>query len=140
MGHCNTGTDIKQASFLGERGEYIASGSDDKRWFIWEKRTGRLVKMLLGDDNVVNCIQCHPFDCCVATSGIDDSIKLWTPVAEVASRSAGGAQGPDPGDVVKVMTANQARMKQPREFGLPMELLQGLRVQEGAEHIQCSPS
>lgn len=31
-------------------GEYIASGSDDGRWFIWEKKTGRLLKMLHGDD------------------------------------------------------------------------------------------
>lgn len=30
-------------------GEYVASGSDDGRWFIWEKQTGRLIKMLLGD-------------------------------------------------------------------------------------------
>ncbi|KAK8552154.1 hypothetical protein V6N12_040764 [Hibiscus sabdariffa] len=37
-GHCNVGTDIKQASFLGQR--------------------------------VVNCVQCHPFDCFVATSGM----------------------------------------------------------------------
>ncbi|GMP45790.1 hypothetical protein CsSME_00014181 [Camellia sinensis var. sinensis] len=50
VGHCNVGTDIKQASFLGQRGEYVASGSDDGRWFIWEKRTGRLIKVLVGDD------------------------------------------------------------------------------------------
>lgn len=31
-------------------GEYIASGSDDGRWFIWEKKTGRLLKMLHGDN------------------------------------------------------------------------------------------
>lgn len=31
-------------------GEYVASGSDDGRWFIWEKRTGRLIKMLQGDE------------------------------------------------------------------------------------------
>lgn len=31
-------------------GEYVASGSDDGRWFIWEKKTGRLLKMLQGDD------------------------------------------------------------------------------------------
>ena len=30
-------------------GEYVASGSDDGRWFIWEKRTGRLIKILVGD-------------------------------------------------------------------------------------------
>lgn len=86
----------------------MASGSDDGRWFIWEKQTGRLIKMLLGDEagsilspcdsvwllhrfsstfliiidlfivclTVVNCIQCHPFDCVVATSGIDNTIKV----------------------------------------------------------------
>ncbi len=31
-------------------GEYVASGSDDGRWFIWEKQTGRLIKMLVGDE------------------------------------------------------------------------------------------
>lgn len=31
-------------------GEYVASGSDDGRWFIWEKQTGRLIKMLSGDE------------------------------------------------------------------------------------------
>lgn len=25
---------------------------------------------------VVNCVQCHPFDCVVATSGIDNTIKV----------------------------------------------------------------
>lgn len=30
-------------------GEYVASGSDDGRWFIWEKETGRLIKILVGD-------------------------------------------------------------------------------------------
>lgn len=37
-------------------GEYVASGSDDGRWFIWEKRTGRLIKMLTGDDAGNNCL------------------------------------------------------------------------------------
>ncbi|XVF33948.1 hypothetical protein REPUB_Repub18cG0015300 [Reevesia pubescens] len=64
--------------------EYVASGSDDGRWCIWERRTERLIKMLLGDDAVVNCVQCHPFDCFVTTSGIDSTIKLWTPTTVVA--------------------------------------------------------
>ncbi|KAI5054823.1 hypothetical protein GOP47_0029968 [Adiantum capillus-veneris] len=85
VGHCNTGTDIKQATFLGERGDYVASGSDDGRWFIWHKKTGRLLKLLKGDENVVNCVQCHPFDCAIATSGIDNTIKMWTPCAQEPS-------------------------------------------------------
>lgn len=36
-------------------GEYVASGSDDGRWFIWEKRTGRLIKILNGDGSGKHC-------------------------------------------------------------------------------------
>ncbi|XWS21435.1 hypothetical protein CRYUN_Cryun30bG0054400 [Craigia yunnanensis] len=115
VGHCNVGTDIKQASFLGQRGEYVASGSDDGRWFVWEKRTGRLIKMLLGDDAVVNCVQCHPFDCFVATSGIDSTIKLWTPTAAVPSMVAGGSAGPETSNVLEAMESNQRKLCRNRE-------------------------
>ncbi|XVF39609.1 hypothetical protein PTKIN_Ptkin01aG0047400 [Pterospermum kingtungense] len=115
VGHCNLGTDIKQASFLGQRGEYVASGSDDGRWFIWEKRTGRLIKMLLGDDAVVNCVQCHPFDCFVATSGIDNTIKLWTPTAAVPSMVAGGSAGPETSNVFEALESNQRKLCRNRE-------------------------
>ncbi|CAM6082961.1 unnamed protein product [Calypogeia fissa] len=141
VGHCNTGTDIKQASFLGERGEFVASGSDDGRWFIWAKKTGRLVKMLSGDEHVVNCVQCHPFDCAIATSGIDYTIKMWTPCAGDPSMVAGGVQGPEAGDLFRVMVENQHHM---RRQGLPLEFLQRFRVQEtneGAAHpFECTQS
>ncbi|KAH1245130.1 WD and tetratricopeptide repeats protein 1 [Glycine max] len=113
VGHCNIGTDIKQASFLGQRGEYVASGSDDGRWFIWEKCTGRLIKMLSGDESVVNCVQCHPFDFVVATSGIDSTIKIWTPTAPVPSSVAGGSAGPETGDVLVAMESNQQKLSRP---------------------------
>ncbi|KAF3326482.1 WD and tetratricopeptide repeats protein 1 isoform X2 [Carex littledalei] len=140
VGHCNVGTDIKQASFLGQRGEFIASGSDDGRWFIWEKQTGRLVKMLAGDEAVVNCIQAHPFDCAVATSGIDNTIKIWTPIAEVASRVAGGAAGPEMLDVLKAMQGNQRQLSHSREIMLPLELLERIRMHEFAESLECTQS
>ncbi|XP_010453127.1 PREDICTED: WD and tetratricopeptide repeats protein 1 [Camelina sativa] len=133
VGHCNTGTDIKQASFLGQRGEYIASGSDDGRWFIWEKQTGRLMKVLLGDQAVVNCIQCHPFDSVVATSGIDNTIKIWSPTAAVPSIVAGGSAGPATANVVEVMEINQQKLSHNRENPLSVELLQRFRMQELAE-------
>uniref|UniRef100_A0A2N9I9X6 Anaphase-promoting complex subunit 4 WD40 domain-containing protein n=1 Tax=Fagus sylvatica TaxID=28930 RepID=A0A2N9I9X6_FAGSY len=184
VGHCNVGTDIKQASFLGQKaarfavgfakrrlsgavgraspiwslgfatrrlsgavrgglreeeverrggtsfadlvtglrneaverhGEYVASGSDDGQWFIWEKQTGRLIKMLLGDDAVVNCVQCHPFDSVVATSGIDNTIKIWTPCAPVPSIVAGGAERPETADVLVAMENNQRKLCRSRE-------------------------
>jgi hypothetical protein len=37
-------------------GEFVASGSDDGRWFIWQKKTGRLIKILAGDENgIIAC-------------------------------------------------------------------------------------
>ncbi|KAJ1424805.1 WD40/YVTN repeat-like-containing domain superfamily [Sesbania bispinosa] len=133
VGHCNVGTDIKQASFLGQNGEYVASGSDDGRWFIWEKRTGRLIKMLNGDQSVVNCVQCHPFDFVVATSGIDSTIKIWTPSAPVPSSVAGGSAGPETGDVLVAMESNQQKLSRNRDSILPFELLEPFRMPEFPE-------
>ncbi|KAK2445509.1 Transducin/WD40 repeat superfamily protein [Trifolium repens] len=133
IGHCNVGTDIKQANFLGQRGEYVASGSDDGRWFIWEKRTGRLMKILSGDESVVNCVQCHPFDFVVATSGIDSTIKIWTPSAPVPSSVAGGSAGPETGDVLVAMENNQQKLSRNRDSILPFELLEPFRMHEFPE-------
>ncbi|KAL5982354.1 hypothetical protein ACLOJK_016425 [Asimina triloba] len=143
VGHCNVGTDIKQASFLGQReldlrGDFVASGSDDGRWFIWEKRTGRLIKMLAGDDAVVNCVQCHPFDCTIATSGIDSTIKIWTPCAETPSIVAGGAAGPETVDVLSAIESNQNKLCSSREAFLlfsivPFKKRLGRNREEGEE-------
>ncbi|PWA42320.1 Tetratricopeptide-like helical [Artemisia annua] len=133
VGHCNVGTDIKQASFLGQKGEYIASGSDDGRWFIWEKSTGRLVKMLNGDSAVVNCVQSHPFDSIVATSGIDNTIKIWSPLASVPSVVAGGTAGPETANILDTMEENQRRLSDNHELLLPFEILEGFRMHEFPE-------
>ncbi|KAG8097136.1 hypothetical protein GUJ93_ZPchr0013g35771 [Zizania palustris] len=139
VAHCNVGTDIKQASFLGEQGEFIASGSDDGRWFIWDKRTGRLIKMLVGDGAVVNCIQSHPYDCAVATSGIDNTIKLWTPDVNATSID----DGPEI-DVSSVIENNQRKLSRSRENLLPFELLERFRMHEFAEGslhpLECAQS
>ncbi|KAH7654664.1 WD and tetratricopeptide repeats protein 1 [Dioscorea alata] len=132
IGHCNIGTDIKQASFLGQLGEYVASGSDDGRWFIWEKRTGRLMKMLEGDRAVVNCVQCHPFDCAVATSGIDNTIKMWTPHGQVSTMVAGVA-GPVTADVLSAIEINQRKLRRSRETILPLQFFEQFPVHEFAE-------
>ncbi|KAL6527287.1 hypothetical protein OROGR_016377 [Orobanche gracilis] len=133
VGHCNVGTDIKQASFIGQRGEYVASGSDDGRWFIWEKKTGRLVKMLHGDDAVVNCIQCHPYDAVIATSGIDSTIKIWTPNSPVPSFVAEETAGPEISTVLEAMEENQHKLCSTREAILPFEILERFRTHEFAE-------
>eukprot|EP00258_Populus_trichocarpa_P033781 XP_024449800.1 WD and tetratricopeptide repeats protein 1 [Populus trichocarpa] len=116
-----------------QTGDYVASGSDDGRWFVWEKQTGRLIKMLLGDEAVVNCVQCHPFDCVVATSGIDSTIKIWSPSASVPSIVAWGAAGPEICNVLEAMESNQRRLCHNREAILPFELLERFRMHEFTE-------
>ncbi|ELU04921.1 hypothetical protein CAPTEDRAFT_219756 [Capitella teleta] len=75
-GHRN----IKEAAFWGE--SYIMSGSDCGHVFVWDRHSGKLVMLLEADKHVVNCIQPHPYDPILATSGIDYDVKIWTPCSE----------------------------------------------------------
>lgn len=104
-GHCNTTTDIKEANFLGSYGEYIVAGSDDGTFFVWERKTCKIVSVLRGDESIVNCLQPHPTDCLLATSGIESNIKLWSPGPEDGSENKYLVS-----DVSKTATANQRRM------------------------------
>ena len=65
---------IKQANFWGDN--YVMSGSDCGRVFVWDKWTGQVVNMLVGDSHVVNCVQPHPFTCCKLTS-INEMVLLY---------------------------------------------------------------
>ncbi|XP_043477036.1 WD and tetratricopeptide repeats protein 1 [Leptopilina heterotoma] len=81
-GHCNTTTDIKEVNFFGNNGQYIVAGSDDGSFFVWDRVTTNIVRILRGDERIVNCLQPHPSVCLLATSGIDPDIRLWSPLPE----------------------------------------------------------
>ncbi|CAG2110116.1 unnamed protein product [Medioppia subpectinata] len=81
-GHCNTTTDIKEANFFGSDGQYIIAGSDDGSFFVWNKETTNIMRVMRGDDSIVNCLQPHPSSCLLATSGIDQVVRLWSPRPE----------------------------------------------------------
>nr|GAT59468.1 WD40 repeat-like protein [Mycena chlorophos] len=72
---------IKDVNFLGPRDEFVVSGSDCGNLFCWNKGTGELRDILEGDGVVVNVIEGHPHLPIFACSGIDDTIKLFAPVA-----------------------------------------------------------
>lgn len=55
-------------------------GSDDGNIFFWDKKTTNIVKVVKGDNMVVNCLQPHPDLCLLATSGIENCIRLWSPL------------------------------------------------------------
>lgn len=82
IGYCNTETDIKEAAFFGNNDAFIVAGSDDGRAYIWNKVTGKLVNAIVADETILNCVRPHPFDSCLATSGIEDVIRLWSPIGD----------------------------------------------------------
>ncbi|KAF7841339.1 DDB1- and CUL4-associated factor 8 isoform X3 [Senna tora] len=80
-GHRNCKT-VKGVNFFGPNCEYVVSGSDCGRIFMWKKKGGQLVRVMEeGDKLAVNCIESHPHTMVLASSGIDNDIKIWTPNA-----------------------------------------------------------
>eukprot|EP00877_Chromochloris_zofingiensis_P010684 jgi/Chrzof1/586/Cz01g21100.t1 len=100
IGHCNVQTDIKESVFVGHGDQMVACGSDDGRVFIYDADTGVPVKVLDADDDVANCVQCHPAQPVLATSGIEQVVKLWSPLGSVDDRCVDG-----------VVSDNQQRMR-----------------------------
>ncbi|XP_030637609.1 DDB1- and CUL4-associated factor 6-like [Chanos chanos] len=82
-GHRNSRTMIKEACFWGDN--FVLSGSDCGHIFIWDRHTGEHVMLLEADNHVVNCLQPHPYEPLLASSGIDYNIKIWSPLEESPS-------------------------------------------------------
>lgn len=90
-GHVNDFT-IKGVNFFGANDEWVVSGSDDGFIYFWAVGTGKCVACMKGDGHVVNCLERHPLDLStLATSGIDDDVKIW-------GATAGEAVGLSPAD------------------------------------------
>lgn len=79
-GHRNSRTMIKEACFWGNN--FVMSGSDCGHIFIWDRHTAEHLMLLEADNHVVNCLQPHPYDPILASSGIDYDIKIWSPLEE----------------------------------------------------------
>ncbi|DAZ97580.1 TPA: hypothetical protein N0F65_005552 [Lagenidium giganteum] len=128
IGYCNVQTDIKEATFFGKNDEYIVAGSDDGRAFMWNKATGELASAIEADADIVNCVQCHPFDSCLATSGIENVIRLWTPTAEKET-------APREDELDELANANQKQMGETYDhfFGDPSRNIYRL-IFQGAQH------
>ncbi|RAL02352.1 WD repeat-containing protein [Aspergillus ibericus CBS 121593] len=77
-GHCNIKT-VKDVNFFGLDDEYVVSGSDSGHIFIWDRKSCKLVNILEGDSEVVNVVQGHPYEPTIAASGIDNTIKIFSP-------------------------------------------------------------
>ena len=127
-GHCNTSTDIKEANFLDPDGRYIVAGSDDGVIFIWERDSTQLVRALRADSNIVNCLQPHPSQFLLASSGIDSAIRLWSPGANPhfihpPNYSPVEASPEELGVLTTDAMENIAAVNQWRMFAVPFDFL-----------------
>lgn len=86
MGQCNVITDIKEATFVGQEGAVVACGSDQGRVFLFDSLTGDLLRVLWADREVANCVQCHPTLPVLATSGMEDVVRLPALIRRVTLR------------------------------------------------------
>lgn len=77
-GHANVRT-VKDVNFYGLCDEYVVSGSDSGHLFIWDRASGQLLNILEGDGEVVNVVQGHPYEPMLAVSGIDHTVKIFSP-------------------------------------------------------------
>eukprot|EP00483_Globobulimina_turgida_P005696 UN05706 len=73
--HCET---IKEAEFFSDN--YIISGSDDKKIYIYDRLNGDIVNILVNGTNIVNNIATHPHLPIFASSGLDSHVTLWGPI------------------------------------------------------------
>lgn len=81
-GHRNNAT-VKGVNFFGPGSQYVISGSDCGNIFFWHRETEAIVQCMPGDENgVVNVLEPHPHIPVLATSGLDDDIKIWIPTCE----------------------------------------------------------
>ncbi|KAI9193939.1 hypothetical protein LWI28_001539 [Acer negundo] len=121
VGHRNSET-IKGVNFFGPNDEYVLSGSDCGHVFIWEKKGGKLVRLMMGDRHVVNQLEPHPHLPIFATCGIEKSVKLWSPMASDVP--------PLPDNVEKIMESNrQGREDHSRITLTPDVIMHVLRLQ-----------
>ena len=96
-GHCNAKT-VKDVNFYGLNDEYVVSGSDSGHIFIWDRKSTQLVNILEGDGEVVNVVTGHPHEPMIAASGIDSTIKIFSPDARLQENAREGIDIANPSD------------------------------------------
>ncbi|XP_030059715.1 DDB1- and CUL4-associated factor 6 isoform X2 [Microcaecilia unicolor] len=125
-GHRNSRTMIKEANFWGKN--FVLSGSDCGHIFIWDRHTAEHLMLLEADNHVVNCLQPHPFDPILASSGIDYDIKIWSPLEAAQSFNMKLAD--------EVITRNELMLEETRNtITVPASFM--LRMLASLNHIRA---
>ncbi|XP_037343998.2 DDB1- and CUL4-associated factor 6 isoform X4 [Pungitius pungitius] len=124
-GHRNSRTMIKESCFWGNN--FVMSGSDCGHIFVWDRHTAEHLMLLEADNHVVNCLQPHPYDPILASSGIDYDIKIWSPLEQSASFNRALAN--------EVITRNELMLEETRNtITVPASFM--LRMLASLNHIR----
>mmetsp|Transcript_11672 Transcript_11672/g.16318 ORF Transcript_11672/g.16318 Transcript_11672/m.16318 type:complete len:846 (+) Transcript_11672:151-2688(+) len=76
-GHSNVQS-LKNVTFWGQHSEFVISGSDDSRIFIWQATTGNIVRVIETKDAIVDIIRPHPTDPAFVSTGAK-GVSIWEP-------------------------------------------------------------
>jgi hypothetical protein len=76
-GHLNRFTFLKNAKYAGPNDEYVVTGSDSGRAWIFRRDTGTVLSLLGADKNTCNGVIPHPTLPYFITYGIESTAKLW---------------------------------------------------------------
>jgi WD and tetratricopeptide repeat-containing protein 1 len=76
-GHANVHTDIKEVCF-NPSDDLILAASDDGRIYIFDSRSGKVLRALDAGTSPVNAVQPHSRLPITATSGIEHSIRIFS--------------------------------------------------------------
>jgi WD repeat-containing protein 42A len=68
---------IKGVSFFGPNCDYVIS--DCGHVFIWRKKDGQLLRAMQADIRSVDCVEQHPTEIVIASSGLETDVKIWAP-------------------------------------------------------------
>ncbi|MED6286111.1 DDB1- and CUL4-associated factor 6 [Characodon lateralis] len=124
-GHRNSRTMIKESCFWGNN--FVMSGSDCGHIFVWDRHTAEHLMLLEADNHVVNCLQPHPYDPILASSGIDYDIKIWSPLEHSPSFNRVLAE--------EVITRNELMLEETRNtITVPASFM--LRMLASLNHIR----
>ncbi len=112
--------------FGGIDENFVISGSEDAKIYIWHRASGRLIETLTGHmTGSVNAVAWHPKDALtIASCGDDQTVRIWRPggrlptsasfPSDVAPRSddtdVSGAANPFPWSFSETSTAGESDM------------------------------
>jgi len=116
------------------------AGSDDGKFYCWDRRSTNIRKVLAADESIVNCLQPHPSACLLASSGIESVVRLWAPSPE-----DGSVNDREVIDFEADTSTNQERMNADpfasmlREMGMGIQLRQGRGDENGSDEDGENP-